>query len=51
LPAYKFAVPLTSMKGLMGLPGAQLADWLTQQHAVFDIEALDVDASKKVEKP
>ena len=47
LKAYKFAVPLVSLEGLLGLRGAALAGWLSQQHAVLDAEALDVDACKK----
>ena len=53
LKAYKFVIPLQTLTQLFGLQGAEMTDWLDEMQAVYDADSqlLDVDASKKAEKP
>ena len=47
IKAYKFSIPLQCVSARLGLAGDDLHKWLAQQHAVFDADALDADASSK----
>jgi hypothetical protein len=45
--AYKFSIPLEAVRPLLGMSGQGLGEWLAQERAVFDEQALDVDESVK----